>query len=221
MHSVTDSLALSAYPPAPWKLSGSSVQALCLMPIARIGTLIPPEARIVPVLPGRTLAALYCAEYRPPSALCYHELAVAPALIRARGRIGFWISHIYVDLPASMHAGRDIWGLPKQLAAFHSSGPEEMTVTQDGRNLCNICWSSGAWSVPLPLLLPVVSRRGSHLQRFTASGRCATGLRSGRIAIDAGAPLEMREFQNVRRLFVARHLSLHVSPPRALSAPVA
>ena len=217
MQSATDSPTFPAYPPPPWKLSGTSVQALCLMPIARVRTLIPPETRIVPVLPGRTLAALYCAQYRAPSALCYHELAVAPALIHARGRLGFWISQIYVDLPASMHAGRDIWGLPKELAAFHSIGPEEIRVTQEGRDLCRICWSPGASTVLLPLLLPVISSPGAHLQCFRATGRCTVGLRSGHVAIDAGAPFEMRAFHNVRSLFVAAHLSLRVGAPRDLN----
>src|SRR5690348_3769306 len=102
------------YPPAPWRLSGVSIQALQLVDSSVARELVPAGLRIVTVWPGKTLGVLYCASYEPPSVLRYHELLLAPALVATGGRIGFWISHIYVDDPASQAGGREIWGLPKE-----------------------------------------------------------------------------------------------------------
>ena len=44
--------------------------------------------------------------------LAYHELIVF-SHATTRGMV---ISHIYVDAEQSMHGGREIWGLPKELA---------------------------------------------------------------------------------------------------------
>src|SRR6185437_1146643 len=113
-----DSTPHEPYPPAPWRLRGHSIQALRLIDSSIARDHVPAGLRVVTVWPGKTLAVLYCASYEPPSVLRYHELVVAPALVAAGGRIGFWISRIYVDDAISQAGGRGIWGLPKELASF-------------------------------------------------------------------------------------------------------
>jgi hypothetical protein len=207
--------AAPVYPPAPWTLSGVSVQALRLVEIASVRSLVPPELRIVPLLPGKTLSVLYCASYEPPSTLCYHELIVAPALTYARGSVGFWISHIYVDHPASQAAGREIWGLPKELARFEWAPQERRAaVTTRERSLCSLEWETGSASVPAPLLLPVISQRGSHLQYFNARGVGTVGVRGARITMDPGGPFAALGFGHTRRVAVASRLNLKIGAPR-------
>jgi acetoacetate decarboxylase len=48
----------------------------------------------------------------------YSELIVIAGLVRYSGQIGGWVSHIYVDNADSVAGGRNIWGLPKELAEF-------------------------------------------------------------------------------------------------------
>src|ERR1700752_1700139 len=109
------------FPSAPWRLEGAAIVTMRTVAIDTARAFVPKGLRIVPVLPGRTLAVMAVAGYGPGSALEYHELVVSPALTFARGKIGFWLSHIYVDSEASLWAGRQIWGLPKELAICYAS----------------------------------------------------------------------------------------------------
>jgi hypothetical protein len=111
-----------AYPPAPWRLSGEL-------------TLIPALVR------GRSPGGLMLVNYRAGT-LTYNELIVFSGWTWR----GFVVSHIYVDSEASLWGGREIWGLPKQLAEF---APGE--VRQDGRLLLRARLRKGPGPVPLPL----------------------------------------------------------------------
>jgi acetoacetate decarboxylase len=135
-----------AYPSAPWHLYGSALQSLHSIDLATAKQFVPSDFEIVNVLPGKTLGSLYLSVYEPNSTLEYHELIVAPALVRYGGKIGAWISHIYVDSPQSVEGGRTIWGLPKQLADF-SWDDRQITVSIDNRRLCRVERSS----ISLPL----------------------------------------------------------------------
>jgi hypothetical protein len=123
------------YPSPPWHLQGYAIQTLNLVDIDRVRSFIPPELEIVAVLPGKTLASIYISEYQAGSVLEYNELIVAPALVRDRGKVGGWISHIYVDNLDSVAGGREIWGLPKEMAEFIRTD-RSVTVKQQDLILC-------------------------------------------------------------------------------------
>ncbi|NJO78545.1 MAG: acetoacetate decarboxylase family protein [Cyanobacteria bacterium RM1_2_2] len=106
------------YPPAPWNLQGYSLQSLHLLDIDCVRPYIPADLHIFSVFPGKTLGGVYISSYGIGSTLQYNELIVVSALIWEAGKIGSWISHIYVDHPDSVAGGREIWGLPKQEAEF-------------------------------------------------------------------------------------------------------
>jgi hypothetical protein len=53
----------ASYPPAPWRLIGTSVQAFRLIPTEVARAMVPAGLEVVSVLPGKTLGALYCASY--------------------------------------------------------------------------------------------------------------------------------------------------------------
>ncbi len=60
MNAIPEAEALrSAFPPAPWRLTGTAVQALWTVEVARARALVPAELPIVSVKPGRTLAVLF------------------------------------------------------------------------------------------------------------------------------------------------------------------
>jgi acetoacetate decarboxylase len=142
------------YPPAPWDLYGDAVQSFHLVDLERAKALVPSDLEIVSVLPGKTLGGLYLSVYEPHSTLSYHELIVVVALVRYRGTIGSWISHIYVDHPESVQGGRNIWGLPKEMADFTWSdrlapGRLNVKVTQGDTVLCQAEY--GQTGLPLSL----------------------------------------------------------------------
>ncbi len=134
------------YPPAPWNLYGNALQSLHLIDLERAKKLVPSDLEIICVLPGKTLGGLYLSIYNTSSTLSYHELIVVTALVHYKKTIGFWISHIYVDHPESMAGGRNIWGLPKEMADF-TWRDHQVAVSQGNRPLCQVHYSQ----VGLPL----------------------------------------------------------------------
>ena len=130
-----------SYPAAPWQLYGTALQSLHAIDLAIARQFVPIDFEIVSVLPAKTAGSLYLSVYESNSTLQYHELIVAPAVVRYRGKIGAWISHIYVDNPQSVAGGRNIWGLPKELANF-TWHDRDITVSQANKLLCRVDRSS-------------------------------------------------------------------------------
>ncbi len=126
-----------SYPVAPWQLYGTALQSLHAIDLATARQFVPLDFELVSMLPGKTFGSLYLSVYEAGSTLQYHELIVAPALVRYRDKIGAWISHIYVDNPASVAGGRNIWGLPKELADF-TWHDREIVVSQGHNSLCRV-----------------------------------------------------------------------------------
>jgi acetoacetate decarboxylase len=131
-----------SYPPAPWHLYGQALQSIHLVDVARAKELVPTDLEIVSVLPGKTLGSLYLSVYDANSTLEYHELIVVAALVRYQGKIGSWVSHIYVDNLDSVAGGREVWGLPKEMADF-TWNDRQIQVTQGDRSLCQVHYGQG------------------------------------------------------------------------------
>jgi hypothetical protein len=131
------------------------VGAAYLAPIDLVRPLVPEEFEVVPVLPGRTLATAFVADYGPGSTLEYHEFGLQPALVRFRGVTAAWNSLLLVDSPASVQGGRML-GFDKQLAEFdwhEEVGPSgkatgECVVRLGGQEVVRIRYRQGR--VPLP-----------------------------------------------------------------------
>lgn len=178
-----------AYPPAPWKANGFVVQTLRLIDVEDARYFVPSELDIVSVLPGKTLGAVYFADYGPGSALEYNELIVSPALVRYGSTFRFWISHIYVDNSDSLAGGREIWGLPKEMAHFTWSPDRRMVeAQQSGRILCRLHSNPPRWLLPMPLVLPTFSIQEDDLLSFKASLRGRLGLAKGELHVSAESP---------------------------------
>jgi acetoacetate decarboxylase len=153
-----------SYPPPPWTLKGDAWQALQLVDIERVRSLIPPSVNIVSLFPGKTVGGIGIVRYGAGSTMEYNELVVVAALTYYQGQIGAWISHIYVDSPASVAGGREIWGLPKELAHFTwetENEQQKIAVHQEETLLCVLragpefpLWRS-------PLILPNLRLRPS------------------------------------------------------------
>ena len=203
---------MTRYPPAPWQLRGSSIQTLLMVPIDRVRETVPRSLRIVSVLPQRTLAALYCASYASGSTLSYHELIVASALVRAHGKVGFWISQIHVDDPTSQAGGIEIWGLPKKLAHFDWNPQRGVAeVTRDNAVIARLEWQPAKGSLTAPLWLPVQSVDGSRTMHFSARGRCKAAVVQGKASLPAMGGIG---FEQSRRFVYASDLKLTVNAPR-------
>src|SRR3954470_16800023 len=93
------------------------VGAAYLAPVDLVWPRVPEEFEIVSVLPGRTLATVFVADYGPGSTLEYHEFGLQAALVRFRGVTAAWNSLLLVDNPDSVRGGL-LLGFNKQLAEF-------------------------------------------------------------------------------------------------------
>jgi acetoacetate decarboxylase len=176
-----------SYPPAPWTLQGRALLSPQWIDCAQVRPLLPPELRIVSPWPGKTLGGLYLATYGSGSTLEYNELIVVAGLVRRGRRFGIWVSHIYVDSPASMAGGREIWGLPKELAQF-AWEPDSVTVRQSDRLLCRLRYSPPRNLWRQKFSLPAFSLLHSQLLFFQGRIVSRLGLVRARWEVPAESP---------------------------------
>lgn len=108
-----------SYPPEPWDLHGRSLVSAFLVP-AREAPPVPAGLRPLRLL-GRVVVAAAWVVYEEPSPLTYREL-MTTVLVREGWRPRVCITHIWVDSPASVAGGRELWAIPKDLADFSVPG---------------------------------------------------------------------------------------------------
>ena len=126
-----------SHPAPPWHLNGEFV--------------------IVPaIVKPRALGGVLLANYTSGT-LAYRELIVFERATR-RGMV---ISHIYVDDEQSLSGGREIWGLPKELATF-AYGPTRFHAAQDD-TLLSARIRRRPGRLPLIVPAPIVSEAGATL----------------------------------------------------------
>jgi acetoacetate decarboxylase len=160
-----------SHPPAPWRLQGYGLLTLHLTDIDRVRPLVPAHLQIFSCFPGKTLGCVYVGRYEAESTLYYSELIVVPALIHHQGKLGVWISHIYVDNPDSVAGGREIWGLPKEMAEFVWESGTTVTVSQSDRPLCAL---RSLWQLPgikHPIQAPAFTLVNQQLSLFSGKGK--------------------------------------------------
>ena len=118
-----------SYPPEPWDLRGQLHLTVWRLPVADLPALAP---GLVPVrLGGRALVSTAWVVYEPGGVLTYRELLVAvPVWHGPRMRTS--ITGIWVDSAPSLRGGRELWGMPKELARFDFAGPRFAASTPDG-----------------------------------------------------------------------------------------
>ncbi|MGO1974392.1 MAG: SDR family NAD(P)-dependent oxidoreductase [Propionibacteriaceae bacterium] len=108
------------YPPAPWYLGGEFHLSAFRLPWTRLpddlSGVVPTDHTVVRI-GGRVTVGVAFVHYTDGGALAYEELLVA-LLVRKGARIRYSIPQIWVSSEESMHGGRELWGIPKQLGTF-------------------------------------------------------------------------------------------------------
>lgn len=207
------------YPAPPWKLKGFSLQTLHLLDIEPVRSFVPAGVNILAILPGKTLGGVYVAAYGAGSTLYYNELIVVSALVQAAGQWGAWISHIYVDHPDSVAGGREIWGLPKQMAEFTWNVDKALSVQvkQADQTLCTL---SSGWQLPgwqQPLAAPVLSKLDQNLLRFTGQGTMKLQLADVQLTVPSNSPLSKLQLGHPSLGCYSESLDLTIAAPAAIS----
>jgi hypothetical protein len=206
------------YPQAPWTFQGYSIQSLQPIDIEQARPLVPAELEIISVFPGKTLGGIYVASYETGSTLLYNELIVVGALTRHANQVGSWVSHIYVDNPDSVAGGREIWGLPKQLAQFvwEQGNQKRVSVYQGNQLLCRF---EQRWQIPTwrqPLKVTSFSTRDADLLSFEAEASANFSLLGADLQVPSGSPFHPLSLDQPRLVFYADQLRLSVGSPQRL-----
>jgi acetoacetate decarboxylase len=202
---------VNGHPPAPWRLQGE----LTIVPAAvRVADArrfpIPPGVRVLSVA-GVTAGGVMLARYTAGT-LRYHELIVFSALARLGGRLGMVVSHIYVDSEESLHGGREIWGLPKELASF-SFARDRFEARQDGRVLLSARLRRRRGRLPLALLAPTLGERGGAPVHAVGHARVRAAPALVTLEVPGGSPFAALGLAGTRVALAGDDLRLVMAAP--------
>ena len=207
-----------SYPSAPWVLKGYALCAVHLIDIDKARPLVPSELEIISVWPGKTLGGIYLSAYGSGSVLESNEAIVVAGLVNYGGKFGSWISHLYVDNPDSVAGGREIWGLPKELAEFswETGDPMRIIVAQSDRELCRFTYSPPSLTVPLPFSGDVLSLLNSDFLIFKGDIQSRIGLVSGNLEVPADSPFASLNFGEPFLTFYCDDMRLVAGAPEVI-----
>lgn len=135
--------------PAPWHLTGDGYILIYRFPesfVVKHGFLPPKPAY------WGGLGAVMLVDYNSSPVGPYHELLFIPGLFRRGVGLYYSITRIFVSTAASVHNGRENWGIPKDLAAFdvQKTGlrAERVIVRQSDQIIADITLDRSALGLP-------------------------------------------------------------------------
>lgn len=114
------------YPPEPWHLEGRLYLSVWLAPRSQTEVRVPPGTRLV-TLAGRVPVGTAWVVYEGGGVLRYREVLRAVPVRRGLRPL-VTITDIWVDSAASRAGGRELWGIPKDLAVFTVTGGDASTA---------------------------------------------------------------------------------------------
>ncbi len=190
---------MTGYPPEPWELQGQLHLTVWRVPLVHLPQL---STGLRPVRAGGTaLVATSWVIYEPGGVLSYRELLVA-VLAHRGGRPLVTITDIWVDSAASLHGGRELWGIPKQRASFQVDGATCAAVDADGELITSSAVRPiGALLGRCPSRYTVAQQRAGELMFIPV--RCTSKLRLIQISWEFSPDGALRWLADARPAFSA------------------
>jgi acetoacetate decarboxylase len=181
------------YPPAPWRLRGHALAAFRFIELATARLFIRNDIPLVAVVPGKTLAGLALIDYGIGSTLNYQELIVFPGLVRHKARPGIWVSHIYVNNLTSLKGGREMFGVPKEMAAFdwRLGRKNQVRVSQDGQTLVEVKSRKAEFNLRVPFWGAAFGDAAGDLRRFIWKSTAQGWLAKAELKIPLQSPFSL------------------------------
>ncbi|WP_116047587.1 acetoacetate decarboxylase family protein [Amycolatopsis palatopharyngis] len=119
-------MSTAEYPPEPWRLAGQGYLSVWQVPVGELPRL---PAGVQPMtLAGRAMVTTAWIDYQEQGQLAYHEL-LAAITVRSGLQPTATITEIWVDSEVSLAGGRQLWGIPKDLADFDFRHGRVFTAT--------------------------------------------------------------------------------------------
>lgn len=119
-----------------------------------------PEGMVPVPGPHLVVAARYDSSPVGP----YLELAVAEP-VRAGRRAGLCVTTMVVDSQASLEAGRETWGFPKELGTLRWSAGDDVAALRWEERGVEVRGHAGGPRLPAPVPFGAIQGRGSELVR--------------------------------------------------------
>ena len=130
--------------------------------------------------------------YGEGSTLRYGELAGVVGPVLADACPGGLVTSIWVDDERSLAGGRQVWGLPKQLATLRWR-PGALDVRDAaGEPIVHARWREPCVHVPVPAAAPFIAVLDGAVRRAWLSGRLHVAPSRIELDIPAGSPLACR-----------------------------
>ncbi len=158
---------MTPYPPEPWYLGGSLLVSAFLVPLDRLPAGSIPRGRRAIRWRGNAVVGTAFVEYVPGGVLEYNELLVA---VPSLGGPRVTIPQIWVDSAASMAGGRELWGIPKQLADFERTDTSTGATVSMG-SVASLTASYGARLLPGMTQLPLTTMQSLDGTRTISHNR--------------------------------------------------
>lgn len=183
------------YPPEPWDLRGQLYLSVFAVPRAALPALPDPLAAAVrPLTFGRhALVGAAWVRYEPGGVLQYQELLSAVLVHEGRHpRVS--ITEIWVDSVESRDGGRELWGIPKDLADLDvrtaPDGRTEGTASIASGPIAAVSFGAGLrlpgrWPAPMS----VAQALGGGLKRTAVRGRAGLRLGGSTWRVEPDGPL--------------------------------
>ncbi|MGH3771240.1 MAG: acetoacetate decarboxylase family protein [Pseudonocardiaceae bacterium] len=184
------------YPPQPWDLRGDMYASVWRIPVGGVPSWPLPEGRQPLTVGGRLLLLTLWVDYREGGVLEYHEFITA-LFTAHRRHVSGTIVQAWVDSPASVNGGRELWSIPKDLAGIDISAPGRLMTARlhiDGAELASGQFRRrwripGRWTVPTHV---TQHREGSPLHVPTTL-RGTLELGHSMVRVGTGGPLTFLE----------------------------
>jgi len=183
---------------------------------------VPAALRLAPVLPRHALGIVLLGLYGEGSTVRYAELAGMVGPVLGGGAPAALVHAMYVDDARSCAGGRELWGVPKELARFRWRPGAIEVSDAAGAPLLRAVWREPRIRFPLPVAAPFLGALHGAVRRGRVAGTWR--LAPARVALEVppGSPLATLWSDGPRLAAVGRlDVQAHVMrPARQASAPM-
>jgi hypothetical protein len=130
---------VATYPAAPWFLHAEMFGTWIKLPARHVPQDFRREGFEFARRDGSIMVAVYFVDYPAGGVLSYREMLVAAIMPKLTYPSRSSIRRIWVDSPASMAGGRELWDIPKRLADFEFDYGSRFngTISVEGRELAS------------------------------------------------------------------------------------
>jgi acetoacetate decarboxylase len=180
---------VATYPPPPWRLAGRLLIAVAPVRLQAARALVPAPLRLLPAWPGQAPAMLLLGLYGEGSTLRYGELAGAVGPVLAGPRPGGLVTSIYVDDERSLAGGRELWGLPKQLATLRWRPGAVAVHDAVGTPIAHARWKEPRLHAPVAAAAPFIGVLDGMMRRGWLAGTMRVAPTRIELDIPGSSPL--------------------------------